>query len=198
MATSGVDTGRSHTGCPHPLGLRVVGLPPQSEADDMQALVAVMVGIANVVTTISGVSPTADYDWPIPLPHSVVRRFEAPPHPWSAGHRGVDLAASPGTVIAAAGPGVVSFSGVVVGRGVVTVRHPDGRRTTYEPLDARVPAGAQVIAGTPLGRLALTGSHCAPAACLHWGLLVGDDDYRDPLSLLARRQIILLPIGVSS
>lgn len=161
----------------------------------MQLLIAVMVAIANAVTTISGISAATGYDWPISLPHSVVRRFEAPPHPWSAGHRGVDLAASPGIVVVAAGPGVVSFSGVVVGRGVVTVRHPDGRRTTYEPLDARVPAGTHVTAGTPLGRLSLTGSHCAPAACLHWGLLVGDDDYRDPLSLLATSQIILLPLA---
>lgn len=159
----------------------------------MQILLAVIVAIAHTVAATSVVAPTGDYDWPIAPPHRVVRGFEAPPHPWSAGHRGVDLAGATGTTVVAAGPGVVSFSGVVAGRGVVTVRHPDGHRTTYEPLDARVPAGTPVIAGTPLGRLSATGSHCSPSACLHWGLLVGENDYRDPLTLLTRREIVLLP-----
>ena len=161
----------------------------------MQILLAVMLAITNAVVASSAALPTADYTWPIPMPHSVVRAFEAPPHPWSAGHRGVDLGAAAGTTVVAAGPGSVTFSGVVAGRGVVTVRHPDGRRTTYEPLDDRIPSGSGVSAGTPIGRLAGNGSHCAPRSCLHWGLLVGDDGYRDPLTLLTRREIILLPVS---
>ncbi|KYH43216.1 M23 family metallopeptidase [Branchiibius sp. NY16-3462-2] len=161
----------------------------------MQVLLAVVMGIANALAVTPAAVPATSYAWPIPLPHSIFRPFEAPPHPWSAGHRGVDLAAAGGTAIVSAGPGVVTFSGMVAGRGVVAVRHPDGRRTTYEPLDDRVTSGTQVIAGTPLGRLSVSGSHCAPSACLHWGLLVGDDQYRDPLSLLRTAPIVLLPTG---
>ncbi|PWJ25851.1 peptidase M23-like protein [Branchiibius hedensis] len=135
----------------------------------MPILLTIVVAIANAVIASSVSTPLSPYDWPILLPHSVVRPFEAPPHPWSAGHRGVDLAATPGTVVTAAGPGIVVFSGVVAGRGVITVRHPDGRRTTYEPLDARLPRSSPVAAGTPIGRLSETGSHCAPRSCLHWG-----------------------------
>lgn len=133
------------------------------------------------------------FDWPLAAPHTVVRPFQAPPHAWSAGHRGVDLLGTAGQPVLAAGPGVVTFSGVIAGRGTVTVRHADGRRTTYEPLDVRAPAGRAVATGEPIGVLGSAGSHCAPRACLHWGLLVGPDDYRDPLSLLQVRQTVLLP-----
>ena len=34
-----------------------------------------------------------------------------------------------------------------------------------------------------IGRLLLAGSHCAPAACLHWGLIRGET-YLDPLTLV--------------
>lgn len=161
----------------------------------MQILLAVAMAIAGAVVASSAATAGTGFGWPIPPPHHVVRAFEAPPHPWSAGHRGVDLAAPAGTVVVAAGPGIVTFSGVVAGRGVITVRHPDGRRTTYEPVEHRIPPGSAVIAGTPLGRLSGQGSHCAPLTCLHWGLLVGDDEYRDPLSLLRSPTIVLLPLA---
>ena len=47
-------------------------------------------------------------------------------------------------------------------------------RTTYEPVRATVRVGAIVPAGTQIGRLSAAGTHCAPQACLHWGLLRGD------------------------
>ena len=161
----------------------------------MQILLAVAMAIAGAVVASSAATAGTGFGGPIPPPHHVVRAFEAPPHPWSAGHRGVDLAAPAGTVVVAAGPGIVTFSGVVAGRGVITVRRPSGWRTTYEPVEHRIPPGSAVIAGTPLGRLSGQGSHCAPLTCLHWGLLVGDDEYRDPLSLLRSPTIVLLPLA---
>ncbi len=93
----------------------------------------------------------------------------------------------------AAGPGVVRFAGVVAGRGVVSVDHGSGIRTTYEPVTAGVRAGAVVAAGQPLGTLA-AGGHCTPDACLHWGAIV-DDRYVDPLTLLRPREPpVLLPV----
>src|SRR4051794_35349471 len=132
------------------------------------------------------------YVWPV-LPPSVVRGFAPPPEPWLAGHRGVDLAAPVDAVVRSAGPGVVSFAGVVAGRGVVSVSHAGGLRTTYEPVVASVRVGAAVAAGPPIGRLA--GGHPGRpvAACPHWGLRRGDTSL-DPLALLSLGRVRLLPL----
>ena len=126
----------------------------------------------------------------------LVRAFDPPTSDYGAGHRGVDLAAPPGAAVDAAGPGVVDFAGPLAGRTVISVRHADGIRTTYEPLaTVEVVRGQQVRGGAPLGTLAAGHPGClAPAgeACLHWGALRGAD-YLDPLSLLRTGRIVLLP-----
>ncbi|MBI1377776.1 MAG: peptidoglycan DD-metalloendopeptidase family protein [Frankiales bacterium] len=123
----------------------------------------------------------------------VVRGFDPPARPWLPGHRGVDLDARPGDVVRAAGPGVVTWAGDLAGRGVVVVTHPDGLRTTYEPVDASVPGGADVAAGAVLGRVGTGSAHCGGiAACLHWGLRRGRD-YLDPMRLLDPGRPVLLP-----
>lgn len=134
--------------------------------------------------------------WPLEPEPDVVRRFEPPPTPFAAGHRGVDLAATPGQAVRAALPGTVGFAGSIGGKPVVTVLH-GGRRTTYEPVVASVEGGQEVAAGAVLGRLTVTDSHCFPAACLHWGLVVGegrDEEYVDPLSLVGSGPVRLLPL----
>jgi murein DD-endopeptidase MepM/ murein hydrolase activator NlpD len=124
----------------------------------------------------------------------VVRPFQPPPAPWLAGHRGVDLSGSAGSPVLAAGDGVVAFAGWVAGVPAVSVDHPGGLRTTYEPVVATVRRGADVRRGEVLGTLASAPSHCAPAACLHWGLRRGDS-YLDPLSLLGvDLRVRLLPV----
>jgi murein DD-endopeptidase MepM/ murein hydrolase activator NlpD len=121
----------------------------------------------------------------------VVRRgFAAPAQRWSPGHRGVDLAASAGTPVRAAGAGVVVFAGTLAGRGVVSVEHAPGVRTTYEPVAPAVRAGDRVSAGALLGRVDPDSRH---RDCLHWGLRVRGD-YVDPLRLL-RRTPVLKPTG---
>jgi len=45
----------------------------------------------------------AGYGWPIDGP-VVVRRFDPPPAPWLAGHRGVDLGAAPGGAVRSSRP----------------------------------------------------------------------------------------------
>lgn len=135
--------------------------------------------------------------WPLPSPDQVLRGFEPPPQPWLAGHRGVDLAGRPGAPVRAAGSGRVSFAGEVAGMPVVTVRHESGLTTTYQPVRPTVRAGDAVTAGQMLGRLEPAGSHCAPDACLHWGLRRGPD-YLDPLALLHANRVRLLPLGPPS
>lgn len=134
------------------------------------------------------------WQWPLAPRPAVVRPFRAPPTPWSAGHRGVDLAAAPGAAVRSAGTGRVTFVGQVAGRGVVVVTHPGGLRTSYEPVEHPVANGTLVDAGSVLGTLAAAPSHCPPAACLHWGLRRGEV-YLDPLALVDRGPPVLLPLG---
>ncbi len=139
--------------------------------------------------------PAAGVTWTAPVegPVAVLDRFDPPARRWLPGHRGVDLAAAVGDAVRAAGPGTVTWAAPVAGRGVVVVRHPDGRRTTYEPVDPAVGVGDVVAAGDALGRLAPGAGHCGGVlSCLHWGLRRGDD-YLDPMLLLRRGRPVLLP-----
>ena len=140
------------------------------------------------------VAPRGGFAWPLSPRPAVLRRFEQPVNQWSPGHRGVDLLAAAGEAVLSAGEGVVAFSGVIAGRGVVTVRHPGGLRTTYEPVDDRLPSGSLVHRGTRIGVISPTPGHCMPIRCLHWGAVAGLT-YRDPLLLLGFSHPILLPLG---
>ncbi|QQZ56761.1 M23 family metallopeptidase [Streptomyces microflavus] len=115
-----------------------------------------------------------------------VTGWEPPAGPYGPGHRGVDLAARPGTEVLAAATGRVSFAGRVAGRGVLVIELAGSGapplRTTYEPVRALVAKGDDVVAGRPVGVLEAGPFHCA-AGCLHWGLRRGAA-YLDPLSLL--------------
>jgi murein DD-endopeptidase MepM/ murein hydrolase activator NlpD len=139
-------------------------------------------------------APAQQWVWPLAPRPAVVRPFHAPPTPWSAGHRGVDLAAQVGHAVRSAGEGRVTFSGRVAGRGVVVVTHGDGLRTTYEPLDDRAELGRPVAAGDVIGTLSGGSGHCGRSHCLHWGLRRAAS-YLDPLSLLGRGPPVLLPLS---
>lgn len=130
-------------------------------------------------------APPAPIAYRAPVePMRVLRGFEPPPTPYGPGHRGVDLAVTPGQPVRSAGGGVVSFAGSVAGRGVVVIAHADGVSTEYEPVAPSVTAGAAVAAGAVIGRVAGTHDGC-PDACLHWGAR-RDGSYFDPLTLLRR------------
>ena len=166
----------------------VSGLGPAAGTDP--PAVAASPG-ASAPAATAGTSPL----WTAPLEGVllVLEPFDPPAQDWLAGHRGVDLAAAVGTDVLSAGSGVVVWAAPVAGRGVVSVLHRDGRRTTYEPVDADVAVGDAVQAGTVLGRIAAGGGHCGGIpVCLHWGLLLGDK-YQDPLALLSRGRPVLLP-----
>ncbi|GAB1514629.1 murein hydrolase activator EnvC family protein [Actinophytocola sp. KF-1] len=134
----------------------------------------------------------ARFGWPLAPPHTVVRPFVPPTTPYGPGHRGVDLAGTPGDPVSAAGDGVVVYAGPLAGRSLVSISHANGLRTTYEPVTPSVTVGTRVSRGTVIGRLA--GGHvgCEAAACLHWGTRRGDE-YLDPLALLTSGRVRLLP-----
>jgi murein DD-endopeptidase MepM/ murein hydrolase activator NlpD len=88
--------------------------------------------------------------------------------------------------------GTVTYAGLLAGRGVIVVNHGP-TRTTYEPVTAVVRVGDAVAQGDRIGTLGLAGSHCFPAACLHWGWLRGDE-YLNPLDLVGHQPVRLLPL----
>jgi murein DD-endopeptidase MepM/ murein hydrolase activator NlpD len=130
-------------------------------------------------------TPALGRAWPVGTHPAVLRGWEPPATLYGRGHRGVDLAAPPGTPVRAVAPGRISFAGRVAGRGVVSVEL-DGTdlRTTYEPVtaSASLKKGDEVEAGQVVGTVEPAVSHCA-VTCVHWGLLRGRT-YLNPLSLL--------------
>jgi hypothetical protein len=148
---------------------------------------------AAAVLPLLAVAPAAAADWPLQPRPEVVRGFEPPPARWLPGHRGVDLAGSPGQPVLSATAGTITYAGQLAGRGVIVVSHGQ-TRTTYEPVVASVRTGATVTSGEPIGRLSAAGSHCSPSPCLHWGLRRGDE-YLDPLELLGSLPVRLLPLS---
>lgn len=148
------------------------------------------------------------WTWPV-SPVRVEQGFDPPEQAWSRGHRGIDLAAHPGSLIRSIGDGQVAFVGTVAGTPVIAIEHPrTGLRSTYQPVAPLVQRGDPVSAGAPIGYLAgplatqgggeragaqdSPGGHCA-GRCLHLGLR-GTDGYVDPLTVLPRTPAILKPV----
>ena len=135
--------------------------------------------------------------WPLHPRPAVTRAFDGPDQKWNRGHRGVDLAGGVDQPVYAAGPATVVFAGLLAGRPVVSLAHPGGLRTTYEPVQTSVRSGQQVESSTPIGRLLAGHSGCPAPACLHWGAMWGPAsraDYVDPLGLLAATPVRLKPL----
>jgi murein DD-endopeptidase MepM/ murein hydrolase activator NlpD len=156
-----------------------------------------------------GDKPAPRFGWPLGGSPTVVRAFHPPTVRYGPGHRGVDLASAAGTAVLAAGAGTVIFAGTVAGRSVVSVAHPGGLRTTYEPVSPAVSAGDRVARGQRIGIVVPGHPGCPITACLHWGLFRSpesggapgsqkdaeqDRQYLDPLRLLAGTRVRLLPI----
>lgn len=107
----------------------------------------------------------------------MLRPFAAPPTRYGAGHRGIDIAA-PGGLLSAPADGVVAFAGFVVDRPVLSIRHPGGIVSSYEPVETTLSVGDAVARGQAIGT-AIDG-HC-PALCVHLGVRV-DGQYVSPMT----------------
>jgi murein DD-endopeptidase MepM/ murein hydrolase activator NlpD len=150
---------------------------------------------ADVATTAAqrAARPTARWSWPTTT-RVVLRPWDAPATDYGAGHRGLDVPASPGSPVRAPADGTVAFAGQVGGRSVVTIDHGEGLVSTLDPVVPSLSAGARVRRGDHVGTVG-TG-HCPAASpCLHLGARV-DGTYVDPLPLLPRPAWpVLLPDG---
>jgi len=137
------------------------------------------------------VAPAVPWSWPVGPPHPVVRGFVAPEHPWSPGHRGIDVGARAGSPVTAPDDGVVHFAGVVVDRPVLSMRHADGVLSSLEPVESELSAGDPVVRGQVVGTV--RPGHCTDGECVHLGARV-DGEYVSPLLMLGLgRPSVLLP-----
>lgn len=192
---------RPHRPPPHPASCRtpllvlavVAALTAGSSAGPAapSAPVASEAGAPRVVTARADVlGPAAPLLPPVPGagPEDVLRGFAGPLKPWGRGHRGVDVAAPGGRVVAPAA-GTVRFVGSVAGRDVLTLAHADGTLSSFEPVDSALLVGQPVAAGQEVGTVSAAALHC-PVRCVHWGLRREDawqvgaarfDHYLDPL-----------------
>lgn len=129
-----------------------------------------------------GTARAADAEWIVPVPGRVVAPFREPVGRYGAGHRGVDLAAAPGTPVVASNDGQVVFAGSVAGALHVVVGHSGGIRTSYSFLSsAAVTPGQRVRRGQVVGTAGGTGDAHAPGI-LHFGARIGER-YVDPMLL---------------
>lgn len=145
-------------------------------------------------TTALAPQQQARWSWPLAPTPEVARRFDPPDQPWLPGHRGVDLVGAVGQAVHSPTGGTVTYAGRLAGRGVVVVTHAGGLRSTFEPVSSTLGVGTAVAQGDPVGAISADAGHCAPATCLHWGVLRGRT-YLDPLAFVGRARIVLLPLG---
>lgn len=137
--------------------------------------------------------PTAGpaWSWPLAGPRTVVEPYRAPAHRYGAGHRGVDLGSSIGAVVTAPADGVVAFRGTVVDRPLLTIEHPGGLVTTFEPVRSTLVPGEVVVSGQEIGVVDV-GGHTPPGA-LHLGVR-RHGDYINPMLLFGDvPRAVLLP-----
>ncbi|MEA9986278.1 M23 family metallopeptidase [Subtercola sp. RTI3] len=194
----------------HGLGLLVVVMLVAGAAGSLGGAGGVLVpgvgGVAEVsgdggvgVGLVSAIGPPGEAasafraEWPVAEPHVLLRAFAAPPTAFAAGHRGIDIAADPDEQVVAPAAGVVTYAAVVVDRPVVSIDHGNGFVSSLEPVTAVVSLGQTVVAGQPIGSVAVW-SHCA-VSCIHYGVRL-DGQYVSPMLVLASvPRAVLLPFG---
>ena len=149
-----------------------------------------------------GVPPPQMWVWPLTPRHRVLAEFVAPATDYSAGHRGLDLAAdglaadglaaADGEPVFAVSDGVVAFAGVVVDRPVLSIRHAGDLASSLEPVTAVVSAGETVDRGQLVGHVA-PGGHCS-GRCVHLGARLRGRYVSPRLFLGGIRRAVLLPL----
>ena len=146
--------------------------------------------IATVLALCLTAMPASAFGtWTWPVAGPIIRGFDPPASPYGSGHRGIDIAATAGTMVLSPGPGVVSFSGSVGGYLFVTVDHGGGLLSTASYLSERlVRKGDTVIQGQPIGRSG-TGHQGDLQPNLHFGVRLGGT-YVDPLDYLTPASVM--------
>lgn len=124
-------------------------------------------------------APTGEARFRWPLAGQVVRGFSEGK---DAAARGLDIKASPGRTVRAAGDGVVTYAGTLVPAygPMVIVAHDGGFHTVYARLGSiEVSVGQRLAAGNPVGQ-------SGQDNYIHFEVRQGETA-RDPLLYLPRR-----------
>ncbi len=147
------------------------------------ALTAVLTGRPGAPPALAA-APDPATAWIRPVAGRVARPFAAPRTVYGPGHRGVDLAAAPGTPVVAPGAGTVAFAGPVAGGLHVVVDHGSGLETSLSFLATiAVRRGQNVTRGQVVGTAGGTGPEHS-VGVVHLGLRVRGR-YVDPMRLFA-------------
>lgn len=138
-----------------------------------------------VLLCLPGIAGARPIPFTRPVPGPIIQPIAQPDQPWTAGHRGVDLAAEPEEPVRALRSGTVTFAGLVNQVGWVTVDHGGGLSTTYGPITmpATVTKGEKVQSGTVIGTIAPGGSHLDLGARVPHPKWPKKHAYLDPLTL---------------
>lgn len=132
-------------------------------------------------------SASAAENWRVPVDSPLlVNEFRQPSSDWSAGHRGVDYLVQDRQPVFVAHSGEVSFSGRVVNRSVISIRHENGFTTSYEPVCSSLVSGDLVETGQLVGETCsdpMYLSHCGSRLCLHFSMR-SPNGYLSPLVTL--------------
>lgn len=143
---------------------------------------------AAVLAALVAVAPAAPTSLRPPVDGPVLARFDAT-GTYTAGHRGIDLAAVAATRVRAPVAGRVTFAGTVAGNLTVSIDTGVGLIVHLSYLGAlEVSTGEGVAAGAFIG---LSGRGHRRGPGVHLGVEIGGI-YVDPLPLLARRRAILV------
>lgn len=164
---------------------------------DVLLLLALLLGLFGVPPATPVMAQADSGTWVRPAEGSVTQGFSAPPAPWASGHRGIDLAAAPEATIRAPADGVVSFSGRVVDREVLSIDHGAGYVSSFEPVASDLAVSDTVTAGEAVAVLSTYdgGVHHCDQPCLHWGVRL-HGEYINPLLMLGELEpSVLLPLN---
>ena len=138
----------------------------------------------------SSPAPGSAGTWLWPLQGAVLRGFDPPDNPYSAGHRGIDIAARAGTTVLAPEGGTVTFAGKVAGQLYVTIDHGSGVLSTCSFLsDVLVHKGNVVVRGAPIARSGSGHPGSTLPTHLHLGVRVAGN-YVDPMTFLAPPSVV--------
>lgn len=119
-----------------------------------------------------------------PTRGAVLRHYEAPPTPYAAGHRGIDLACATGSIVVSSATGTVAFAGKIAGEWYVSIDHEDGIRSTYSYVKVVLVTKGQRVARTaPVARCGSGHPGSSLPTHMHFGMKRGDT-YLDPEPML--------------
>ncbi len=153
----------------------------------MRRWIFVPLVLGSLLLTAAPAHASGTWTWPVAGP--VIRGFDPPDSPYSAGHRGIDIAAPVGTPVRAAASGTVSFAGPVGGQLFVSVATGSGVIASYSYLSSiGVHKGDQVAQGAVVGASGSGHAGLDPSH-LHLGVRV-DGEYVDPMSFLAAPNVV--------